>query len=88
MNIPDEDVAQLEIVDFEKLQASDAMELAKTLRACETRGFFILQLQNEQTQLWKKAELTFEVAEKVFQVSDKDQESFHMALSGVSELSG
>ena len=88
MEMPDEDVAQLDIVDFEKLLASDATEQVKTMRACETRGFFILHLQNEQIQLWEEAEMAFEISKKIFEVSSKNPEKFHMALSGVSELSG
>lgn len=86
--ISGEDIAELEVVDFGRLQKSDPEEQIKALLACETRGFFILRLQHGNERLWKEAGETFEVAKEVFRVSSEDQGKFHMALSGVSELSG
>jgi len=44
------DTAPLETIDFARLAAKEAAEIAKLFKSCQTQGFFYLDLQNDATR--------------------------------------
>jgi hypothetical protein len=60
IKISPDQVATLEVIDYEKLLRSDPSEQSKVLRACDDRGLFVLRLQNPGNEvLWAQAETAF-----------------------------
>lgn len=83
------DVADLKIIDYQKLLVLDPLEQCRAVKACEDRGFFILRLKHAgNMEIWDQAKKTFAVAKQAFSVTEDEKDKFHMALSGTSELSG
>jgi isopenicillin N synthase-like dioxygenase len=87
--IAPEEVADLEVIDYQKLLALNASEQFRVAKACEDRGFFILRVEHAgYEEIWDQARKTFDVAKQAFGLPEEQKERFHMALSGTSELSG
>jgi len=61
------DTAPLETIDFARLAAKEAAEIAKLFKSCQTQGFFYLDLQNDATrQILTDMQNILRVTEKYF----------------------
>ena len=87
--VPEESLAVIETIEFEKLLNSDPAEQLKLLWACQNLGFFYLHVpQDGNRKLWAQTKSVMAIMKEFLEQPVETKMKHHLANSGSSEIYG
>lgn len=81
-------IAQLEVINFNRLQAGDEVESAKLFKACTGQGFFYLDLQDVDPVVLQAIEQVYQLDEDLYNLPDEEKLRFDVDKLSPLKLNG